>query len=58
MHNVQLRKIVKGMIPGATGSVVLGKKLRDEVRASFCVKGNKVKEVTSDFTKRIRNTHL
>ena len=51
VHNVQLRdqrKMVKEMIPGATGSVVnLGKiEEGDEVRASFRVRGNKVKEVT------------
>ena len=51
MHNVQLRdqrKMVKGMTPGAAGSVVRTEKNKrgDAVRASLRVKGNKVKEVT------------
>ena len=50
MHNVQLRdqrKMVKGMTPGAAGSVVNMEKNKrgDAVRASLCVKGNKVEEV-------------
>ena len=51
VHNVQLRdqrKMVKGMTPGAAGSVVRTEKNKrgDAVRASLRVKGNKVKEVT------------
>tara|TARA_A100001015_G_scaffold262799_1_gene309280 strand:- start:355 stop:630 length:276 start_codon:yes stop_codon:yes gene_type:complete len=68
VHNAQLRdqhRRVKGMLPGDEGSVVRTVKIRigDEVRASFRVKGNKVKEVTSyrfrDFKEWIRKaTHL
>ena len=51
VHNVQLRdqrKMVKGMIPGATGSVVNMEEIEegDEVRAFFRARGNKVKQVT------------
>ena len=40
--------MVKGMIPGASGSVVNVGKIEegDEVRAFFRVRGNKVKKVT------------
>jgi len=51
VHNVKLRdqrKMVKGMIPGAKGSVVNMEEIEegDEVRAFFRVRGNKVKQVT------------
>ena len=56
VHNVQLRdqrKMVKGKQSGASGSVVNVEKLLegDEVRASFRVKGNKVKKVTGVVSK-------
>ena len=50
VHSVQLRdqrRTLKGMTPGAAGSVVKMEKIKrgDAVRASLCVKGKKVKEV-------------